>query len=341
LSALDGVAAPDAELDADARIDGLIGAGAARTERDGELTERSGLHGSDVSRALCQQRDAMARRRQPCGIVDDTGVPPVRGDHSGETLGTRAARDRLIEEQPRAFGVCLTSCREQHLNPERQRELARIVRALAGQDIDGFADLEGVADGEADRRGHVGQERTHGQSEPCADRSQRLTEGAGLARFAHERAAAHFYVHDQGVEPGCQLLREDAGDDEGNARHGSRHVAQRVHAPIGGGKVVGLPDDRDADATHDGPEPGRREARVVPGDRLELVERAARVPEPPPRDHRHGDATRGYERCQAQADFVAHSARRVLVDFCDVTALVLELTARMQHGMRQGDRLFQ
>ena len=53
---------------------------------------------------------------------------------------------------------------------------------------------------------------------------------------------------------------------------------------------------------------------VVARDRLELVERAARVPEPAPGDHRHGRAARGDDRREQQAHLVAHAAGRVLVE---------------------------
>ena len=60
-----------------------------------------------------------------------------------------------------------------------------------------------------------------------------------------------------------------------------------------------------------------REVGAEPGDRLELVERAAGVPEPAPRHHRHRDAERRDQWGEDERHFVPHPPGGVLVDALD------------------------
>jgi hypothetical protein len=67
------------------------------------------------------------------------------------------------------------------------------------------------------------------------------------------------------------------------------------------------------------------------GDRLELVERAARVAEAAARDHRHGHAAGRDERREADRDLVADAAGRVLVDLHAGHEREIEHVARVAH----------
>ena len=68
---------------------------------------------------------------------------------------------------------------------------------------------------------------------------------------------------------------------------------------------------------------------TVPGNALELVERAAGVPEPPTGDHRNVGTARRHQRSKHQADLVADAAGRVLVDHRPV-----QVAAVPMHGRR-------
>ena len=57
-----------------------------------------------------------------------------------------------------------------------------------------------------------------------------------------------------------------------------------------------------------------RDLRAITRDRLELVERAAGVAQPPARDHRHIGPASGQRRRQHQRDAIAHAARGMLVE---------------------------
>ena len=149
---------------------------------------------------------------------------------------------------------------------------------------------------------------------PCATSTiARASSSRFLAR-GHERARADLDVHHQRVEPGGELLRQDRGDDQRQRLDGAGGVADRVEAAVGRRELSGLADDRAAGARARPSESGQVRRRVVAGDRVELVERPARVAEPAPGDHRHGAAAGGDDRRQQQADLVADAAGRVLVE---------------------------
>ena len=136
----------------------------------------------------------------------------------------------------------------------------------------------------------------------------------GIAWTRHERTVAHLDVHHQRVEPCSQLLGQDRRRDERDALDGGGHVAHAVEPLVGGCQVGGLADDR---ATHLADHPselGHRGRGPVPGDALELVVRTAGVAESATRDHRHEPTAGGNHRTEHEADGVADTARRVLVE---------------------------
>ena len=83
---------------------------------------------------------------------------------------------------------------------------------------------------------------------------------------------------------------------------------------------------------------GEREVGSEPGNRLELVERAAGVAERPTGHHRHGDAERRDERREHERDLVADAAGGVLVDARPRDVRQIEPIAAQQHrfGERRG-----
>ena len=81
-----------------------------------------------------------------------------------------------------------------------------------------------------------------------------------------------------------------------------------------GARSARLADDRAAGRRRPPRAARARRARSVAGDRVELVERPAGVPEAAARDHRHQAAARGDDRREDQRDLVADAAGRVLVE---------------------------
>ena len=78
---------------------------------------------------------------------------------------------------------------------------------------------------------------------------------------------------------------------------------------------------------------GEREVGAEPGDRFELVERAAGVAERAARHHRHDDAERRDERREHERHLVADAARRMLVDARPSEVREFEPVAARQHGL--------
>ena len=75
-----------------------------------------------------------------------------------------------------------------------------------------------------------------------------------------ERAGADLDVHDERVEPGGELLREDRRGDQRDRVDGRRDVADRVEPPVGRREIGGLADDGAAGGAHGRAEAARRRA---------------------------------------------------------------------------------
>ena len=142
----------------------------------------------------------------------------------------------------------------------------------------------------------------------------RLGEHARVLERLHEGAVADLDVEHDRVGAAGDLLRHD---DRGDQRHDvdrRRHVAEAVELLVGGHEVGGLADDREADLAHLLDERVDRELDAEARDRLELVERAARVPEPAPAHLPDRHAAGGDDRADRDRRLVADAAGRVLVD---------------------------
>ena len=154
----------------------------------------------------------------------------------------------------------------------------------------------------------------------------------------HEGAIPRLHVEDDGGRARRELLREDRRGDERDRLHRPGHVAQSVEAPVGRGDGVGLPDERAADRVEEPVELRLRKRRPEARDRLELVERAARVAEAAARHHPRLHADGGEERREDERRLVADPAGRVLVRDESVARKVPGL-AGLHHRERQDGRL--
>ena len=139
--------------------------------------------------------------------------------------------------------------------------------------------------------------------------------------------------------PGGDLLGHDARGDQGHVVHGRRHVAERVEPLVGGHEVAGLADDRHADLAHLPDELVLAELDPKPGDRLELVERAARVAEPAAAHLGEGHAAGRDDGADHERRLVAHAAGRVLVDDAAAEPREVDRVAASHHRIRERVRL--
>src|SRR5690606_8019019 len=108
------------------------------------------------------------------------------------------------------------------------------------------------------------------------------------------------------------LLRHDRAGDEGDRLHGRGDVAQRVELAVGRCDVAAGAGDDPADVGEDLAVAVGGQHGLEAGDRLELVERPARVAETPAGQLGHGGAAGGDEGDQDQGDLVADAAGGVL-----------------------------
>jgi hypothetical protein len=185
---------------------------------------------------------------------------------------------------------------------------------LACEIIHHIGDLDGVSGRRSERLVHVGQERRRRQACLVRDVDQALGEGAGARPIRHERAGADLHVLDETVEPRRQLFRQDRGRDQVDGLDRRSHVPDGVEPPVGGREVVRLADDGAAHLAHHAPKRVEVGLRTVARNGVELVERAARVAEAAPRDHRNEAAASRDRRREREADRVADAAGRMLVE---------------------------
>ena len=142
----------------------------------------------------------------------------------------------------------------------------------------------------------------------------RLREDPRIVDRLHERAVADLDVEDDRLRARCDLLRHDARRDQRHVVDGRRHVAQPVELLVGRYEVGGRSDDRHPDVAHLSDELVEAQLHAKAGDRLELVERAARVPEAAAAHLAERDAAGGDDRPDGDRGLVADAAGRMLVD---------------------------
>jgi len=151
------------------------------------------------------------------------------------------------------------------------------------------------------------------EAPPHADHRRRQTPRVDL--LLHERPVAHLHIEHQRVKALRHLLRHDGRGDERNRFHRSRDVAQRIEALVGGSDFIRLPHERETHLRQLRAELIQRKIGAETGNRLELVQRTAGVPQTAAGNHRHHDARGRRDRGADQAGLVPHPARRMLVDF--------------------------
>jgi hypothetical protein len=196
---------------------------------------------------------------------------------------------------------------------QRQRQLDHVSRAAAGQHLDRLGDLDGVAGRQAQRRGHVGEQSDGVHPGVGAEGDHGLGQLAGGLERLHEGARADLDVEHQCAGALGDLLGHDRRRDQRDRLDRAGHVAQGVELLVCGREPVTCR----ADHCPDGLELGEHllvgEQRPPPGDRLELVERAAGVAQAPPRQLGYGDPARRDERRERQRDLVTDTPGGVLV----------------------------
>ena len=142
-------------------------------------------------------------------------------------------------------------------------------------------------------------------------------------------------VEDQRVGAFGDLLAHDRRRDQRHAFDRAGHVAQRVQLLVGRRQVGRLSDKHATELPEHRKALGHRHVDPEPRNRLELVDRAAGVPERPAGALRHQRAARGDDGHDDERHLVADAARAVLADLHARQRRQVDALAGPDHGVGQ------
>ena len=273
-------------------------------------------------------------------------------------MGVRGARQRrvrvsalLVDHRAPAVHRAPVRQRGLHVGVAHPREVEHVACELAGQlddvggaasseNLDGFLHLEGVADLSSQRHGHVGEQRARGDPRVASEVDHRAGKLARGVQVLHEGTRSDLDVQDEGSRALGDLLAHDGAGDERDRLDGRRDVAQGIKLLVRGRQArTSRADDRTAAGPQLGHDLIVAQLGAPPGDRLELVEGAARVPQASARELRDGHAEARDQRRQRQRNLVAHAARGVLVGRRLTDAGKIHARARADHRVRPAGNL--
>src|SRR5690606_34155500 len=192
-------------------------------------------------------------------------------------------------------------------------EVDDVLGPAAGQDLEGLADLEGVARGQAEGGGHVGEQGDGPDAVVGAQTDHGGGQFASVLEGLHEGAAADLDVQDQRAGALGDLLGHDGGGDQRDRLHGAGDVAEGVELLVGGGQAVAGGADDGADLVEDAQHLLVGEQCAPAGDGLQLVERASGVAEAAAGELGDGGAAGGDQRGEREGDLVTDPSGAVLV----------------------------
>jgi transposase InsO family protein len=146
LPGLDAISGSCDQFHAHRVVHCLVGPGSACAERHRHQPELPGVRVRYDAATRGEHRQAARGRGQPSGVVDHAGIPAVRLHHAAKPVERAAARERLFQFLASNVGAPLNTGQTQHLDPERQGELARVLRSFAADKIYGTSFRKWVRD---------------------------------------------------------------------------------------------------------------------------------------------------------------------------------------------------
>ena len=225
------------------------------------------------------------------------------------------------------------------MGSQRHAQLGEIRGTAAIQGLNGLNDLQGIADGIAQRPVHIRDQSADPLACPLADVHHGLGQGAAVFLGLHERPATRLDVQKNAVIVGGQLLAHDGGGDEGQRIHGSGHVAEGVEELVRGSQIGALPHDGNAHLIDDGLELGGGQIGTEALDGLQLVHGTAGMTQPAPAHLGHLDPQSGHDGGHRQTGLVPHAAGGVLVHPQTLNAFKVEGVSRVTDGHGEGGGL--
>jgi hypothetical protein len=325
--------------DTDGGIDGVAFAPPTGAQSDAREPDRLRVDGREDTGAVRDQRLAHGSGREHAGrIVDHVRISPLRLDHPPEPLERLPRADRSVRLRE---GLVMPGPTRVLQGPggEEHPRFAETTYRVAPEDGHGLRDVQGVPDRVAERLGHVRHRGTRRSTPAGGQGEAALRERPRVLYGLHEGARADLHVEEDQVRLHRQLLRHHAGSDQRDGRDGRRGVAQRVERAVGRHERGRLRGHRASHVLHLLPDVLGRQIRPHAGDRLELVERAARVSEPAARELRHAEPQGRGQRGEHERDAVGDPPGGVLVDGRKVRSGEAKGLARVHHRRREREGL--
>ena len=253
--------------------------------------------------------------RQQRRVVDDPRVAALGLDEAPEALERRAARER----RARQLGAVLAVRRRgRRARPcaRRARRRASAKRPVRSPRRTSIASRTSLALPTASASGWLMSVISAPVARPLSSPSATHSSASSRASLEvlHERPRAGLDVEQDRVGAAGQLLAHHARGDQRDVVDRRGDVAQRVHRLVGRHEVGRLRAHREADRLDLGDQLVAGQLGAHARDRVELVERAAGVPEPAAGELDHLHAELGRERRDDERRAVADAAGRVLVD---------------------------
>ena len=311
----------------------------ARAEILRAVADGRRIHVRDVSVVRRGHGHEVLGLRQARHVVANARVAALRRDHFLQLFKPRAALQRPLHAHLAVFHIPGDPRRDEHPAAQLQRHGQQVAARASGEDVDGLLDLQRVAHVRAQRLLHARHQREDRLARLRADIDHGLRQRDGILQRVHQRAAAGLHIQHNCARAARQLLGYDARGDQRDAVHRAGHVAQRVKRLIRRAEVVRLADDRAADFLHLPHKARLRLLHRAAGDALQLIQRAARVPEAAAGNLRDLRAAGRRQRHEHQRRRIAHAAGGMFIHANAVDGGQINHAAGMHHFHRQAGRL--
>ena len=247
LSLLHKIAQTDIHHKTHRRIDGIGLFLPARAEILRAVADLRRIHIRDIAVRRCGNLNVILRLRQKIHVVANARVAALRRNHRLQLRQTRAAFQRIAHASLAVLHVLCDARRDEHAAAQLQRHGQQIAAHASGKHINGFLDLQRVADMRTQRLLHAGDQRQNGLARLRADIHHRLRQRNRLIQRLHQGAASRLDVQHDGTRAAGELFGYDARRDERHAANRARYVAQRIQRLVRRAEVMRLSDDSAAD----------------------------------------------------------------------------------------------
>ena len=246
---------------------------------------------------------------------------------------------KLLVRRARSYRAIERFAVRAELRAKRLGNLVDVAPLSARQHVERRAHLYRVADRALERHVHRRDQRRNIAPGTSADVDHGARERLCVVLALHERAPAGLDVEHDVFRPRSELFAHHRRGDQRHAVHCRGHVAQCVKILVRGAKLRRLSRDHYPDVVDDLEKSLFGNVGMYAVDRLQLVERAAGVPQPSSAELGAYLARRRHHRHDDEAGAVADAACGMLVDGGVAVARQVEHIAAVRHRVGQRQRL--